>query len=70
MTEFLSRLVVICPEKDDICEICGKLEELRPYGKRKTNGIRTRLCYDCMLKDEEEAKTAFFELMDAAANPQ
>jgi hypothetical protein len=35
-------VVVIAPEPRDVCEKCGKLDELRPYG---ANG--ERICFDC-----------------------
>lgn len=36
------------------CEVCGKVEELRPYGK---NGAW--VCFACGMGDEEEAKRQF-----------
>lgn len=40
--------VVLCEEEDDICEMCGKVDELRPYGP---GGMR--ICFDCGMKDEK-----------------
>jgi hypothetical protein len=46
---------------DGKCEICGKTEELRPYGPGGKN-----VCFDCMMLDEAEAKRQFA----ARFNPQ
>lgn len=43
--------------KEEPCEYCGKMEELRPYGK---NGAK--ICFDCAMKPENKATTeAMFE---------
>ena len=52
-------LVIIEEEPDARCELCGKIEELRPYGP---NG--ERVCFDCMMKDEPAAIKRFNELLD------
>lgn len=39
-----------------VCEDCGELGELRPYGPGGTN-----VCFPCGMKDEEEAKRQFFK---------
>lgn len=36
------------------CEMCGKFEELRPYGP---NG--ESICFECAMKDEETTKRRF-----------
>ena len=41
------RIVHIFPEPDEICEECGKLDELRPYGENFK-----KICFECMKKDE------------------
>lgn len=41
----------IAAEEDGRCEMCGKIEETRPYGP---NG--ERVCFDCGMKDEKSAK--------------
>jgi hypothetical protein len=51
-------VVLICGEDDDICTVCCKLDELRPYGK---NGAM--VCYDCAMKDEAEAHRQFKKLL-------
>ena len=41
----------IAQEKPQRCELCGKVEETRPYGP---NG--ERVCFECGMKDKEAAK--------------
>lgn len=38
------------------CELCGVIEELRPYGPGGKN-----VCFDCMMKDEKTAKKLFYK---------
>jgi len=45
---------VISAEKPQQCDDCGKIAELRPYGK---NGAA--VCFQCAMKDEDEAKQQF-----------
>jgi hypothetical protein len=44
-----------------ICTICGQRDELRPYGKGGA-----LVCFDCMMKDEKEAKRQFGRLIKGA----
>ena len=53
-------ILTIDGTKHDNCELCGKSEELRPYGP---NG--ERVCFDCAMKDEEAAKRQFAKLLNA-----
>jgi len=46
----------IVPTPVDKCSMCGKEEELRPYGKNSA-----WVCFDCAMLDEEEAKKQFAE---------
>jgi len=39
---------VIQPEADQTCELCGKVEECRPYGPHGE-----QICYECGMKDEK-----------------
>lgn len=43
----------IAVEPDGKCEMCGKVEELRPYGPAAEN-----ICFDCGMKNEPAAKRA------------
>jgi hypothetical protein len=43
----------------EVCELCGKKAELRPYGP---NG--ESICFDCGMKDEKITKKKFFGLLN------
>lgn len=42
---------IICVEPDSKCDLCGSVEECRPYGPNGEN-----VCYTCGMKDEAAAK--------------
>jgi hypothetical protein len=44
----------ISVEEDRRCELCGKIDECRPYGP---NG--EQVCFDCGMKDEKSAQRRF-----------
>lgn len=60
MTARVGDVVVIAPEPDRECELCGKQAETRPYG---TNG--ERICFECGKKNraavERHLKALFGE---------
>jgi hypothetical protein len=41
----------IAQQPDELCEMCGKIDECRPYGPNDEN-----ICYDCGMKDEETTR--------------
>jgi hypothetical protein len=41
----------IAQQLDEVCEMCGKLDECRPYGPNNEN-----ICFDCGMKDEETTR--------------
>lgn len=43
-----TEVVFIEVEGDDVCEECGKVDELRPYGENYK-----RICYECGQKNPE-----------------
>ena len=47
----MSGLGIIQEEPPQRCELCGVIEETRPYGP---NG--EQVCFECGMKDEENAK--------------
>ena len=47
----MSGLGIIQEESPQRCELCGVIEETRPYGP---NG--EEVCFDCGMKDEENTK--------------
>jgi hypothetical protein len=42
---------IIAAERDQVCELCGKIDECRPYGP---NG--EQICFECGQLDEEGTK--------------
>lgn len=48
----------ITAEPDGFCEMCGKKDELRPYGP---NG--ERICFDCGTKDPVMTKRRFTQVV-------
>lgn len=52
--------LTILSQTPAVCELCGKKEEVRPYGP----GGKF-VCFDCGMKDEAEAKRQFAALLDA-----
>ncbi len=58
MTRREGKIVFIAPEPPAPCELCGAVEELRPYGP---NGAR--ICFRCAMKDKEGTKRRFHKMM-------
>jgi hypothetical protein len=54
MTFKVGDVLVISGEAPAKCESCGKIEELRPYGKNGAN-----VCFDCAMQDEANALKLF-----------
>lgn len=58
----MNRIVIIGGESADAkCQYCGKISELRPYGK---NGAK--ICFECGMKPENKTTTdaAFQAILD------
>ena len=47
----MSGLGIIQQQADEVCEMCGKVDECRPYGPNDEN-----ICFDCAMKDEDTAR--------------
>ena len=62
------KVIVLENLPPEICEECGKLEELRPYGLKKASGVRKWVCMDCAQKNPEEMSKAWDERMEGT-NP-
>jgi hypothetical protein len=41
------------------CQLCGKEDDLRPYGPNNEN-----ICFDCGMKDEATTAAKFKEMLD------
>lgn len=48
MTKRIGNITIIEAEPDGKCAYCGKMDELRPYGKKGE-----QICFDCGMKDEK-----------------
>lgn len=59
----MSRFGVIEAEEERRCEMCGKVEETRPYGP---NG--EEVCFECGMKDEKACQRAFTKLVLGMGN--
>lgn len=45
------------------CELCGKVEECRPYGPRGE-----QVCYDCAMKDKAAAQRGMNRYIHGSGN--
>jgi hypothetical protein len=45
---------ILSESSDAKCELCGKMDELRPYGPNGEN-----ICFDCGMKNKETTKKQF-----------
>lgn len=52
------KIVTIDGTQHAKCEICGKVDELRPYGPNGEN-----VCFECGMKDEGAAIKQFSKLV-------
>lgn len=60
MTTRLGNTIILCDEPDGVCDLCGKKEEVRPYGPSFCN-----VCYECGMKDKEATDARMhFKLFD------
>ncbi len=49
----MSGLGVIAQEPDQMCEMCGKIDECRPYGPNNE-----QICFDCAMATPESKAIA------------
>jgi hypothetical protein len=49
----MSGLGIIQTEPLRICELCGTIDECRPYGPNNE-----QICFDCAMKDDESKQIA------------
>ena len=47
----MSSLGIIAEQPPEVCEMCGIVDECRPYGPNNEN-----ICFDCAMKDEATTK--------------
>jgi hypothetical protein len=51
MSERIGDIAFCYSEKPQQCDLCGKIDELRPYGPKGE-----MICFDCGMKDEATTK--------------
>jgi hypothetical protein len=49
----MSGLGIIQEQPPEVCEMCGVVDECRPYGPNDEN-----ICFDCAMKDDESKAIA------------
>ena len=59
MSERIGNVFVVQEEPTDMCEMCGKIAELRPYGP-----MGERICFECAMKDMATTCRRFDEMID------
>jgi hypothetical protein len=42
---------IIAEQEPEVCEMCGIVEECRPYGPNDEN-----ICFECAMKDEDTTR--------------
>lgn len=42
---------IIAEQEPEVCELCGIVDECRPYGPNDEN-----ICFECAMKDEETTR--------------
>lgn len=47
MSKRIGDMIIIEAEPDGVCELCGKIDETRPYGPKGE-----RICWDCGQKNK------------------
>ena len=57
MSKRIGNIAFVQVEQPAVCQYCGRLEELRPYGP---NG--ERICYECAQKDVKTTERKMKEL--------
>jgi len=61
VTKRIGNVIILEPEQPQQCDLCGKVDELRPYGP---NG--SVICFDCAMEDQAgtEARMAHVLFFD------
>jgi hypothetical protein len=65
MSKRVGNISIIAAEDDDVCELCGKVAECRPYGP---NG--ERICYECGMKNRATTDKMMGKVLFGDAEPQ
>ena len=62
------KIIVLEDLQPEVCEECGQLQELRPYGVRKPNGVRKWVCME-LREEESEGDGSRFRRADGRQEP-
>lgn len=60
MTVKIGNILIIQEENPQQCDLCGKIEELRPYGPKGEC-----VCFECGMKDPEAMEKQFEKRLKA-----
>ena len=55
----------IAVEPDQVCELCGKIDECRPYGPNSE-----QICYECGMKDIKTTEEKMRDYLGLNSNTQ
>ncbi len=58
MSKRIGNVAIICEEPEGKCELCGKLDELRPYGPKGE-----RICHPCAMKDPKTTERQMIRVL-------
>jgi hypothetical protein len=58
MSKRIGNIVVLMEEEPDVCQFCGKFDELRPYGPNNE-----RICFQCAQKDPSGTEKKMREVL-------
>ena len=62
MTHRVGDKLILCVEPPQQCDLCGKVDELRPYGP---NG--EAICFDCGMKNPQARDRAFIKRLEGGS---
>jgi hypothetical protein len=64
MSRVVNGMIILEQEPDGKCELCGKIDELRPYGPNNE-----RICFECGQKDPITTQREINEYLFDKAKP-
>lgn len=59
MSKRIGNVFIVEAENAQQCDLCGKIDELRPYGPKGE-----MICYECGMKNPEATKARFMARLD------
>ena len=64
MSKRVGDLFVVAVEPEGTCELCGKTDELRPYGPKGE-----RICFECGMKNHATTLAQFLKVVSEPIKP-